>query len=86
MKKLLAILVTTILLVSVMAPLAMAEDSGFVDGKFTETRTITVAHFDRDTEGWDVDNNVFIDFIKKSMLDQYNVKVEFVTTPPLDRS
>ncbi len=81
MKKLLAILVTTMLLVSVMAPLAMAEDSGFVDGKFTETRTITVAHFDRDTEGWDVDNNVFIDFIKKSMLDQYNVKVEFVTTP-----
>jgi len=81
MKKLLAILVTTMLLVSVMAPLALAEDAGFVDGKFTETRTITVAHFDRDTEGWDVDNNVFIDFIKQSMLEQYNIDVEFVTTP-----
>ena len=81
MKKLLAFLVTSMLLVSVMAPLAMAADDGFVDGKFTETRHITVEIFDRSTDGTVVDDNTYTDFIKKGMLDQYNVEVEFVTVP-----
>jgi putative aldouronate transport system substrate-binding protein len=81
MKKLLALLLSTLLLVSVMAPLAQAADAGFVDGKFTDTRTITVAVFDRNTDGTVVDDNVFTDFIKQGMLDTYNVEVVFQPTP-----
>jgi len=81
MKKILAFLVSTLILVSVMAPLALAEDAGFVDGKFTETRTITVALFDRNTDGAIVGDNVYTDFIKEGMLDTYNVNVEFEITP-----
>ena len=79
MKKLLAILVTTFLLVSVMAPLALAADDGFVDGKFTETRHITVLLFDRNTDGATADDNAFTDYVKQGMLDQHNVEVEYVT-------
>ncbi len=81
MKKLLAILFTSMLLVSVMAPIALAADDGFVDGKFTETRHITVEIFDRSTDGTVADDNVYTDFIKQGMLDKYNVEVEFVTVP-----
>ncbi|MFH1879357.1 MAG: sugar ABC transporter substrate-binding protein [Bacillota bacterium] len=81
MKKLLAILFTSMLLVSVMTPIALAADDGFVDGKFTETRHITVEIFDRSTDGTVVDDNVYTDFIKQGMLDKYNVEVEFVTVP-----
>ena len=81
MKKLLALLLSTLMLVSVAAPLALAADEGFVDGKFTETRTITVAIFDRNTDGTVVDDNVFTDYIKQGMLDTYNVEVVFEPTP-----
>ena len=81
MKKLLAILLTSLLLVSIAAPLASAADEGFVDGRFTQTRHITVEIFDRSTDGTVVDDNVYTDFIKKGMLDKYNVEVEFVTVP-----
>ena len=81
MKKLLAILLTSMLLVSGIAPIALAADDGFVDGKFTETRHITVEIFDRSTDGTVVDDNTYTDFIKQGMLDQYNVEVEFVTVP-----
>lgn len=81
MKKLLALLLTTFLVVSVMAPIALAADEGFVDGKFTETRTITVAIFDRNTDGTVVDDNVYTDFIKEGMLNTYNVNVVFEPTP-----
>lgn len=79
MKKLLAILISSLLLVSVIAPVALAADSGFVDGKFTDTRHITVLLFDRFTDGTVADDNVFTDFIKDGMLNEYNVEVEFVT-------
>ena len=81
MKKLLALLLSTLLVVSVMAPIALAADDGFVDGKFTETRTITVEIFDRNTEGAVVDDNAFTDYIKENMLDLYNVEVVFQPTP-----
>ena len=80
MRKLLAVLLVTLLLASVIAP-ALAADEGFVDGKFTETRTITVAVFDRNTDGAVVDDNVFTDYIKQGMLDTYNVEVVFQPTP-----
>ena len=86
MKKLLAILLTSMLLVSVMAPIALAADAGFVDGKFTETRHITVEIFDRSTDGTVVDDNVYTDYIKQGMLDKYNVEVEFVTVPRWEES
>jgi len=86
MKKLLAILLTTLMLVSVMTPIALAADEGFVDGKFTETRHITVEIFDRNTDGTITDDNTYTDFIKKGMLDTYNVEVEFVTVPRWEES
>ncbi|HPJ02408.1 MAG TPA: sugar ABC transporter substrate-binding protein [Candidatus Limiplasma sp.] len=81
MKKLLALLLCTLLVVSVMAPIALAADDGFVDGKFTQTRTITVEIFDRNTEGAVVDDNAFTDYIKENMLNLYNVEVVFQPTP-----
>lgn len=51
-----------------------------VDGKFAETRHITVEVFDRDAVE-DVANNMYADYIKKGMLEKYNVEVEFVAVP-----
>ena len=58
---------------------AEAETSGFVNGKFTETRKITVEIYDRGNDGGtDPTNNMYTDYIKKGMLETYNVEVEFV--------
>lgn len=53
---------------------------GFADGKFTETRKISVEVFDRDGATPAADN-VWTDWIKAQMLDKYNVEVEFVAVP-----
>jgi len=51
----------------------------FKDGKFTETVKITVEVYDRGNDGGsDPTNNMYTDFIKKGMLEKYNVEVEFV--------
>ncbi len=56
-----------------------AETSGFVNGKFTETRKITVEVYDRGNDGGtDPTDNMYTDYIKKGMLETYNVEVEFV--------
>ena len=56
-----------------------AETSGFVNGKFTDTRKITVEVYDRGNDGGtDPTNNMYTDYIKKGMLETYNVEVEFV--------
>ena len=56
------------------------EDPGFVDGKFTETRHIKVEIFNRNNDGGsDPTNNPFTDYIKKGMLEKYNVEVEYVS-------
>ena len=56
-----------------------AETSGFVNGKFTETRKITVEVYDRGNDGGtDPTNNMYTDYIEKGMLETYNVEVEFV--------
>jgi len=53
-----------------------------VDGKFVETRHITVEVYDRGNDGGsDPTNNMYTDYIKQGMLDTYNVEVEFVAVP-----
>ena len=79
MKKILALILTLALIATVGITSAFAADDGFVDGKFTETRHITVEIFDRQNDGGtDPTNNVWTDYIKKQMLDLYNVEVEYV--------
>lgn len=53
-----------------------------VDGKFTETRKITVEVYDRGNDGGsDPTNNMYTQYIKDGMLADHNVEVEFVSVP-----
>lgn len=55
---------------------------GFVDGKFTETRKITVEIYDRGNDGGSKpEDNFYTDYIKEGMLRDHNVEVEFVPVP-----
>lgn len=50
-----------------------------VDGKFTETRKISVEIYDRGNDGGSTpEDNFYTDFIKEGMLRDHNVEVEFV--------
>ena len=50
-----------------------------VDGKFAETRHITVEIYDRNNDGGsDPTNNMYTEYIKQGMLEKHNVEVEFV--------
>ena len=61
---------------------ASSADSELVDGKFKETKHITVEVYDRGNDGGsDPTNNVYTDYIKKGMLEDHNVEVEFVEVP-----
>ena len=79
MKKILSLVLALALMISALViTTASAEDEGIVDGKFTETRHITVEIFNRQNDGGsDPTNNVWTDWIKKQMLDLYNIEVEF---------
>ncbi len=56
--------------------------SELVDGKFAETRHITVEVYDRGNDGGtDPTDNMYTDYIKKGMLEDHNVEVEFVGVP-----
>ena len=56
--------------------------SELVDGKFPDTRKITVEVYDRGNDGGsDPTNNIYTEYVKKGMLDKYNVEVEFVAVP-----
>ena len=56
--------------------------SELTDGKFAETRHITVEVYDRGNDGGsDPTNNMYTEYIKKGMLDDHNVEVEFVKVP-----
>ena len=80
MKRILAILLAVAMLLSMGLVSATAEE--LVDGKFAETRKITVEIFDRSNDGGtDPTNNKFTDYIKKGMLEKHNVEVEFVRVP-----
>jgi len=59
-----------------------APASELVDGKFAETRHITVEVYDRGNDGGsDPTNNMYTEYIKKGMLEDHNVEVEFVKVP-----
>ncbi len=75
MKKILALVLALALIATLGITSAFAADEGFVDGKFTETRHITVRLFQR---GDNVpETSPFADYIRKGMLEKYNVEVEF---------
>lgn len=79
-KKLVALLLAVAMVLS-FALVAHAEDE-IVDGKFTTTRHITVEVYDRGNDGGsDPTNNMYTDYIKKGMLEDHNVEVEFVKVP-----
>ncbi|MBN2222618.1 MAG: extracellular solute-binding protein [Vallitaleaceae bacterium] len=59
-----------------------SENAEIVDGKFVDTRKITVEVFDRGNDGGSApEDNPYTDFIKEGMLRDHNVEVEFVTVP-----
>lgn len=63
-------------------PEPVVENAEIVDGKFVETRKITVEIFDRGNEGGSKpEDNVYTNFIKEGMLRDHNVEVTFVPVP-----
>ena len=53
-----------------------------VDGKFAETKHITVEVYDRGNDGGtDPTNNMYTKYIQDGMLNDYNVEVEFKSVP-----
>ena len=80
MKKILALVLVLALIATLGITSAFAADEGFVDGKFTETRHIKVEIYNRNNDGGtDPTNNVWTEYLKKGMLEKYNVEVEFVS-------
>lgn len=81
MKRILSLALALAMLLSIGLVSAQA-DGELVDGKFAETRKITVEIFDRSNDGGtDPTDNKFTDYIKQGMLEKYNVEVEFVRVP-----
>ena len=75
MKKILSLVLALALILSVLGITAAAAEDELVDGKFAETRHITVRLFQR---GDNVpEASPFADYIRKGMLEKYNVEVEF---------
>ncbi|WP_022758804.1 extracellular solute-binding protein [Butyrivibrio fibrisolvens] len=63
---------------------AKIEDAAteLVDGKFADTRTITVEVYDRGNDGGtDPTDNMYTKYIHDQMLEQHNVDVQFVKVP-----
>jgi putative aldouronate transport system substrate-binding protein len=61
---------------------ASTENADFVDGKFTQTRKITVEVFDRGNDGGSKpEDNFYTNYIKEGMLRDHNVEVTFVPVP-----
>ncbi len=59
-----------------------AEPAEIVDGRFTETRKITVEVYDRANDGGSKpEDNFYTDYIKEGMLRDHNVEVTFVPVP-----
>ena len=80
MKRILSLVLVLALIASLGISTAFAADDGFVDGKFTETRHITVEIYNRNNDGGtDPTNNVWTEYLKKGMLEKYNVEVEYVS-------
>ena len=80
MKRILSLVLVLALIAAMGISTAFAADDGFVDGKFTETRHITVEIYNRNNDGGtDPTNNVWTEYLKKEMLEKYNVEVEYVS-------
>ncbi len=80
MKRILSLVLVLALIAAMGISTAFAADDGFVDGKFTETRHITVEIYNRNNDGGtDPTNNVWTEYLKKGMLEKYNVEVEYVS-------
>ncbi len=61
---------------------AEAPASELTDGKFADTRQITVEIYDRGNDGGsDPENNMYTEYIKKGMLEEHNVEVTFKKVP-----
>ena len=59
-----------------------AETAEIVDGRFVETRKITVEVYDRGNDGGsDPTNNMYTEYIKKGVLEDLNIEVEYVAVP-----
>ena len=79
MKKILSLVLLSAMLLSLLAPCAMADAAELVDGRFTETRKITVEVYNRNNDGGTPpEDNVYANFIKEGMLRDHNVEVTFV--------
>ena len=80
MKRILSLVLVLAMIATLGITNAFAADDGFVDGKFTETRHITVEIYNRNNDGGtDPTNNVWTEYLKKGMLEKYNVDVEYVS-------
>ena len=63
------------------------DERGMQDGKFVDTRHITVELYDRNVDGGtEAGNNAWTQWIQQQMLDRYNVEVEFVTVSRWDEA
>ena len=82
MKKLVSLLLTLVMLLS-LAALATAEDTGMAAWKpFEECVKITVPVYDRSKVGYPaVDNNYWTQWIQKEFGDKYNIDVQYVAIP-----
>ena len=68
MKKFLALVLALAMIATMGITSAFAADDGFVDGKFTETRHITVEVFERTNEGCtDPTTTAFAQYLQKAM-------------------
>ncbi len=79
MKRILALVLVLAMIATLGISSAFAADEGFVDGKFTETRHITVEVFERtNPDSTDPTTTAFAAYLKDGMLENYNVDVEFI--------
>lgn len=77
-----SLIIVTLLAVSSFGILSSAADPEIVNGRFVETRYITVEVYDRSNPGGSPpEDNFYTDFIKEGMLRDHNVVVEFVPVP-----
>lgn len=77
-----SLIIVTLLAVSSFGILSSAADPEIVNGRFVETRYITVEVYDRSNPGGSPpEDNFYTDFIKEGMLRDHNVVIEFVPVP-----
>ena len=80
MKRIVSLVLALAMVLSLCIFTTASADDGFVDGKFTETRHITVEVYNRYNDGGsDPTSSVYAQYIKQGMLDKYNVDVELVS-------